>query len=61
MRKVESFSGTGRPRILSLEIGINEYLSANFFDEAINWSGVVNVHCMQVVLVTSTRFIFGDY
>ena len=31
----------------------------NFDGEAINWSGVVNVHCMQMSLVMSMRFIFG--
>ena len=31
----------------------------NFEGEA-NWSGVVNFHCMQISLVTSMWFIFGD-
>ena len=46
--------------ILSLEsvdyFGTNEYFSENFFGEAINWSGVVSFHCMQVGLVISMRF-----
>ena len=66
MRKVESFSGTGRStnseNVESVDyFGTNKYLSGNFFDEALNWSGVINFRCMQVILVLSTRFIFGDY
>ena len=66
MRKVESFSRTGRStnseNVESVDyFGTNKYLSGNFFDEALNWSGVINFHCMQVILVLSTRFIFGDY
>ena len=66
MRKVESFSGTGRStnseNVESVDyFGTNKYLSGNFFDEVLNWSGVINFHCMQVILVLSTRFIFGDY
>ena len=30
------------------------------FDGEDNWSGVVNFHCMQVSLLMSRRFIFGD-
>ena len=30
------------------------------FDGGANWSGVVNFHCMQMSLVMSMRFIFGD-
>ena len=26
----------------------------------LRWSGVVNFHCMQMTLVMSMRFIFGD-
>ena len=26
----------------------------------LRWSGVVNFHCMQMILVMSMRFIFGD-
>ena len=26
----------------------------------LRWSGVVNFHCMQMSLVISMRFIFGD-
>ena len=63
-RKMSSFSGTGRSTnsiawkrwFLS---GTSEYFSENFDGEAINWSGVVNVHCMQMNLVLSMRFIFG--
>ena len=53
MRKMSSFSGTGHPRILSLEridyFGTSEYFRENFDGEAINWSGVVTFHCMQDV------------
>ena len=34
-------------------------LISNLVGEA-NWSGVVNFHCMQISLVVSIRFIFGD-
>ena len=34
-------------------------LMQNFEGEA-NWSAVVNFHCMQMSLVTSMWFIFGD-
>ena len=37
----------------------NNLNEQNFDDEA-NWSGVVNFHCMQISLVMSIRFIFGD-
>ena len=52
------------PRILLLEsvdyFGTSECFSENFDGEAINWSGVVNFHCMKMSLVMSMRFIFGD-
>ena len=61
------------PRILSLEsvdyFGTSDYFSGrkkeknlnvqNFGGEA-NWSGVVNCYCMQISLVASIWFIFGD-
>ena len=37
----------------------NNLAEQNFDGEA-NWSAVVNFHCMQMGLVTSMRFIFGD-
>ena len=49
------------PRILSFEsidyFGTSEYFSDNFDGEAINWSGVVNFHCMQMSLMMSVQFI----
>ena len=30
------------------------------FDGEANWLGVVNFHCVQMSLVMSKRFIFGD-
>ena len=33
--------------------GESEYFSENFDGEAINWSGVVNFHCVQMSLVMS--------
>ena len=58
-------SGTGRPRILSLEsvdcFGTSEYLRENFDGiRAIIWLGVVHFNCMQTSLVMSTQFIFSD-
>ena len=38
------------------KINLNEY---NFDGEA-NWSGVVDLHCMQMSLVISLLSIFGD-
>ena len=35
-------------------------LNEHNFDGEVNWSGVVNFHCMQMSLVMSIRFIFGD-
>ena len=35
----------------------SEYCSDNFDGEAINWSGVVNFHCMQMSFVVSMWFI----
>ena len=34
--------------------------SINGADSEANWSGVVNFHCMQMSLVLSMWFIFGD-
>ena len=34
--------------------------SINSADSEANWSGVVNFHCMQMTLVLSVWFIFGD-
>ena len=52
------------PRILLLEsvdyFGTSEYFKENFDGEAIDWSGVVNFHCVKMSLVMSMRFIFGD-
>ena len=56
-------------RILLLEsVGTSDYFSGrkkknlneHNFDGEVNWSGVVNFHCMQMSLVMSIRFIFGD-
>ena len=64
--ELSSFAGTGRSTnsIGSLEsvdnFGTSQYFSENFDREAINWSGVENVHCMKMSLVMSMRFIFGD-
>ena len=59
MRKMSSFSGKGLPRILSLEsvecFGTSEYFSESFDGEAINWSGVVNFHFMQMSLAVYFR------
>ena len=47
------------PRILSLEsvecFGTSEYFSESFDGEAINWSGVVNFHFMQMSLAVYFR------
>ena len=32
----------------------------NGADDEANWSSVVNYHCMQMSLVLSVRFTFGD-
>ena len=52
------------PRILLLEsvdyFGTSECFAENFDGEAINWSGVVNFHCMKKSLAMNMRFIFGD-
>ena len=34
--------------------------SINSVDSEADWWGVVNFHCMQMTLVLSVRFIFGD-
>ena len=34
--------------------------SINSADDEANWSGIVNFHCMQMTLVSSVWFIFGD-
>ena len=41
-------------------VGKNKNLNEQAFDCEANWSGVVNSHCMQMVLVMSMRFIFFD-
>ena len=63
-QKMSSFSGMGRSansiawkRWFLRE---SEYFSENFDGEAINWSGVVNFHCVQTSLVMSMQFIFSD-
>ena len=35
-------------------------LNEQNFDGEANWSGIVNFHCMQIGLVMSMWFIFGD-
>ena len=50
-------------RILLLEsVGTSgkKNLNEHNFDGEVNWSGVVNIHCMQMSFVMSIRFIFGD-
>ena len=56
-------------RILLLEsVGTSDYFSGrkkknlneHNFDGEVNWSGVVNFHCMQMSLVMSIRLILGD-
>ena len=37
-----------------------ENLNKQNFDGEADWSGVVNFHCMQMSLVMSMQFIFGD-
>ena len=41
-------------------VGKNKNLTEQAFDGEGNWSGVVNFHCMQMVLVMSMRFVFFD-
>ena len=64
VKDIKLFRERDGPRILSLKsvdyFGTSEYFSENFDVEAINWSGVGNFLCMQVSLVMSMRFIFGD-
>ena len=61
---MQAFRERVGPRILLLEcvdyFRASEYFTENFDGEAINWSGVVNFHCMKMSLVMSMRFIFGD-
>ena len=40
--------------------GGSEYFGESFDGEAINWSGVVNFHCVQMGLVISIQFIFSN-
>ena len=71
---IERYNVRVGPRILSLEsvdyFGTSDYVSGRKknnlneqnFDGGANWSGVVNfhsVHCVQMSLVMSMRFIFG--
>ena len=64
MQRCRTFPGRVDPRILLLEsvdyFGTSECFTENFDGKAINWSGVVNFHCMKMSLVMSMRFIFGD-
>ena len=64
MQGCRAFRDRVGPRILLLEsvdyFGTSECFTENFHGEAINWSGVVNFHCMKMSLVISLRFIFGD-
>ena len=39
---------------------VGEKKMENYNYEKTNWSGVANCHCMQMNLVLSMRFIFGD-
>ena len=57
------------PRILSLEsvdhFGTGEHYSVvqkklESSLAKLRWSGVVNLHCMQMAVAMSMRFIFGD-
>ena len=41
-------------------VGKNKNLTEQAFDGEANWSGVVNFHCMQMVLVMSMPFVFFD-
>ena len=68
------FSELLGPQIISLlnvdYCGTSEYfsgrktkeslLSEQNFDGQANWSGVVSFYCIQMSLVMSMRFIFGD-
>ena len=64
MQGCRTFRERVGPRILLLEsvdyFGTSECFTENFDGKAINWSGVVNFHCMKMSLVMSMRFIFGD-
>ena len=57
MQRCRAFREQVGPRILLLEsvdyFGTSEYFTENFDGEAINWSGVVNFHCMKMSLVMS--------
>ena len=64
--RCRAFSVRVGPRILSLAgnqsvdyFGTSKYFSENFYAEAINWSSVVNFHCMQMSLVMMMGLIFG--
>ena len=41
-------------------VGKNKNLTEQAVDGEANWSGVVNFHCMQMVVVMSMRFVFFD-
>ena len=68
--KFRAFPKRVGPRILSLEsldyFGASEHYTEwskknkNLKLAKLRWSGVVNFHCMQISLVMSIRFIFGD-
>ena len=64
MQRCRAFREPVCSRILLLEsvdyFRTSEYFTEKFDGGAINWSGVVNVHCMKMSLVMSMRFIFGD-
>ena len=64
MQGCRTFRERVGPRILLLKrvdyFGTSECFTENFDGEAIDWSGVVNFHCVKMSLVMSMRFIFGD-
>ena len=60
MQTCRAFREPVGPRILLLKSVDYFETTENFDGEAINWSGVVNFHCMKMSLVMSMRFIFGD-
>ena len=63
-KRCQAFLERVGPGILLLEsvdyFGESEYFSEGFDGEAINWSGVVNFHCVQMGLVISMQFIFSN-
>ena len=66
--RLRAFSGTGwstkawitLEQVITSVVGKKNNLAEQNFDGEANWSAVVNFHCMQMGLVTSMRFIFGD-